>query len=122
MTISRYVPYPGCVRTAADFKVGERAIVAADQGIRIGEVTKVGRTRVTIRHPRNKQGVMVERPYGVGTIVTGQVQVRGARGGGLGWELIYGDGQPSSAWPRPESYPYVPVITEPRAPYRDERR
>lgn len=109
-----YVPYPGAVRTAADFKVGDTAIVTADQGIRIGEVTKVARTRVTVRHPRNKQGAMVERPYGMDVIVIGQ-----ARGPLQGWVLVFATGH-TGGWPG-DTY-HLPVITEPKAPYRDEPR
>lgn len=51
-------------RAVADFTVGQRVTVHADQGHREGQVTKLGRTRVTVRHPRNKAGTRwAERPY-----------------------------------------------------------
>lgn len=51
-------------RTVKDFTVGQTVTVHADQGHRIGTVTALGRTRVTVKHPRNKEKTRwAERPY-----------------------------------------------------------
>jgi hypothetical protein len=84
-------PGIGGVYTAKDFTVGQAVVVNADQGLRHGQVTKVARTRVHVRHPRNQRGDMVERPYPMSSIIVGQ-RLRYD-----GWALIYADGHQYSA-------------------------
>jgi hypothetical protein len=76
------------VMTAQDFTVGQTVWVAADQGIRKGEVTKIARTRIHVRHPRNKQGTMVERPYAMDSVIMGTSKPDPHRG----WLLHYANG------------------------------
>lgn len=89
MTITRKDPplrWP--IRTVADFTVGQQVWVYADQNFRHGVVTKLGRTRVSVSHPRNLRGAMVERPYPMDRIVLGQ-----GEGFLWGWGWVNGDGR-----------------------------
>ena len=91
-----FVQFPASVKTAADFTVGQTVTVIADQGHREGVVTKVARTRITVSHPRNKQGDMVERAYPMSSVVVGQVHDR------FGWTAVTatgGFGGPNSRTP-----------------------
>ena len=76
------------VYTVSDFTVGQQVWVMADQGFRHGEVTKIGRTRVTVRHPRNQQGAIAERPYGMQSIIIGQA----CSPDSWGWGAVDGTG------------------------------
>jgi hypothetical protein len=94
------------VHTVEDFTVGQEVWVVADQGQRRGEVTKLGRTRVTVRHARNQAGDMVERPYSMGAIIIGQGEVRG------GWALVLADGHTRTfgGLYRLSPHPALPVV------------
>jgi hypothetical protein len=65
------------VRTVADFTVGQEVFVAAHQGVRKGVVTGLGRTRIKVRHPKNKAGDVVERPYPMSRVVVGKTLTAG---------------------------------------------
>lgn len=68
------------MKTAANYRVGENVFVLADQGVRRGTVTGIGRTRIKVRHPKNIQGDMAERAYPMSKIVEGLTRTKTAYG------------------------------------------
>ena len=81
------VEFPGCVKTAADFTVGDDVFVQSDYGVRDGVVVKVGRTRVTVRHAAAGLYDVIERSYSMDKIVVGQY-----RRSDRDWPLVFATG------------------------------
>lgn len=110
-----YVAFPGHAKTAADFTVGDGVFISADQGVRDGVVTKVARTRISVRHPRNQKGDMVERAYPMDRVVVGQFHDLS------GWSLVNATGA-LMGWGQTTPHGRIPAITEPKATYVSDKR